>query len=777
MRYVLRLLLSTFVSLGWGQGLKAQDPSDNSQSPYFFIKGGDPSVDQLPLKSTAASVEIAGVIADVKVTQVYANAGTRPLEAVYIFPGSTRAAVYAMTMHVGARELKAVIHEKNQARQVYEQAKQEGRSTSLLEQHRPNVFQMNVANILPGDEIRVELRYTELLVPVDGEYSFVYPTVVGPRYSGVQGTPSSTGEKWVANPYTKAGEAPFAGFGLDLRLSAGLPIQDMSCPTHKTRLTYEGAQTARLQLDACETQGGNRDFVVKYRLKGGQIQSGLLLAKGEKEGDENFFLLMMQPPKRVTTEQIPPREYVFIMDVSGSMHGFPLEVSKRLMSDLVSNLRPQDRFNLMCFASGFSIWSEKESKPASPENLQSALAFVASQRGGGGTEILGALQRALALPAAKGMSRTFVVATDGYISADYRVLEYLREHLAEANMFAFGIGSSVNHFLIEGMAHAGMGEPFIVMRPDAAPAAAARFREYIASPVLTNIQVSFGGFKAYDIEPQKVPDVLSERPILCFGKWKGEAEGVITVDGVSGSADYHQAISVKASEAGTSVAALRNIWARNRIQLLGDYGRLGGANGQSEITALGLKYGLLTDYTSFVAVDTVVRNPVVENLTVRQPLPMPQGVSNFALGGAVQPTPSGNSNAVTVVASRNATASIVSVDGGTSLRKPADRARKLGFQVLLESVDGDSSLVPVADLRFAVEQIVGELLLTRAAARGTGGILELEWNAQGYFKVIQVPQALAALETALQKVLTGCRIACPTEHPPIRIRFRVKVNP
>jgi Ca-activated chloride channel family protein len=161
------------------------ESADKTLSPYFLVKSDDPTVDQMPLQSTSATVDIAGVIADVKVKQVYKNEGQKPLEAIYVFPGSTRAAVYGMKMTIGDRTIVAKIEKRETARQQYEQAKQEGKSASLLEQQRPNVFQMNVANIMPGDLIVVELSYTELLVPTEGVYEFVYPTVVGPRYSNL----------------------------------------------------------------------------------------------------------------------------------------------------------------------------------------------------------------------------------------------------------------------------------------------------------------------------------------------------------------------------------------------------------------------------------------------------------------------------------------------------------------------------------------------------------------------------------------------------------------
>jgi Ca-activated chloride channel family protein len=160
----------------------AQSQEDKTFAPYFFVQG-DPSVDHLPLKDTRVDVSISGVIADVKVVQTYRNEGFRPINASYVFPASTRAAVYAMRMRIGNDVIVAKIKEKEQAKKDFEQAKQEGKSASLLEQDRPNVFSMKLANVMPQEQVDIELHYTELLIPTDGVYEFVFPTVVGPRYS------------------------------------------------------------------------------------------------------------------------------------------------------------------------------------------------------------------------------------------------------------------------------------------------------------------------------------------------------------------------------------------------------------------------------------------------------------------------------------------------------------------------------------------------------------------------------------------------------------------
>ena len=603
---------------------------DQTLSPYFFVKSDDPALDRLPLKATSASVRISGVIADVLVTQLYTNEGKKPLEAIYVFPASTRAAVYAMKMTIGKRVIEAKIKKRDEARRDYEQARDQGRSASLLEQQRPSVFQMNVANIMPGDEIRVEMRYTELIVPTDRVYEFVYPSVVGPRYSNQKAETSIPSEHWVLNPYLREGEAPTQPFGIAVDISAGLPIRELACPSHKVNTAYGSPSAVKVSLDASETRGGNRDYILHYRLDGDRIQSGLLLFEGKRE---NFFLLMMQPPKRIAKDDIPGREYIFIVDVSGSMHGFPLEISKKLMANLIGNLKPTDRFNVLLFSGGSSVMAE-ESLPATQENIARAIQLIDRQRGGGGTELLPALKRALYLKKAESTSRTIVIATDGYVTVEEEVFDLIRNNLGNANMFAFGIGTAVNRHIIEGMAHVGMGEPFVIAKPDEALVKAEKFRSMIQSPVLTQVKIAFKGFDAYDVEPLTIPDILAERPVIVFGKWRGKAKGMIAVSGITGEGRFDETIDAGKVEPSDANAALRILWARHRITVLSDYNRLRASDKRiQEVTELGLRYNLLTAYTSFVAIDSEVRNTDGKPTTVKLPLPLPQGVSDYAVGG------------------------------------------------------------------------------------------------------------------------------------------------
>jgi len=628
-RIFLIFVLAVMVMVGKTSYAQPESGADRTLSPYFLVQSDDPDLDRLPLKSTHADVKISGVIADVTVTQVYKNEGKKPLEVVYVFPASTQAAVYGMKMTVGERTITAKIREREQARREYNQAKQDGKNASLLEQHRPNVFQMNVANILPSDVITVELKYTELLVPTDSVYEFVYPTVVGPRYVDPASHETSPDETWTANPYLHQGAPPTYSFTMNVDISAGMPIKDIICPSHETHVDYKGPAFARVHLNPSEKHGGNRDFILKYRLAGGKIETGLLLFEGK---NENFFLLMMQPPKNVAQNQIPPREYIFIVDVSGSMHGFPLNISKKLLKDLIGNLRSTDRFNVLLFAGSSHLMSEN-SLPATQENITRAINTIERQRGGGGTRLLPAIKRALSLPKTKGHSRSIVIATDGYVSVEAEAFDLIRNNLGNANMFTFGIGSSVNRHLIEGMARVGMGEPFVITNPEQAPETANKFRKLIESPVLTGIEVDFGGFEVYQVEPPSIPDVLAHRPVIVFGKWRGKPRGTISLEGFTGEHPFSKKVDVSKITPLKTNSALRYLWARHRIALLDDFNRLNREDERvREVTNLGLTYNLLTAYTSFVAVDTRVRLQDGQAVTVKQPLPLPLGVSDYAVG-------------------------------------------------------------------------------------------------------------------------------------------------
>src|SRR5262245_31683583 len=424
MRRFLTLFL-VFISTAVMAATPEQPIDEKPLSPYFFVDGVNPGVESFPLKSTKVVANITGVIADVTVTQVYENQGNTPIHGRYVFPGSTRAAVHGMRIRIGDKAVVARIRERQKAAQEFAEAKAAGKNAALLEQQRPNVFFMQVANIMPGDRVEVELVYSEMLTPEKGTYQFVYPAVVGPRYSHTPESAAPDDSKWVKSPYLHQGEPTRAALSIQVNVSTGVPLAELRSSSHTPSIEFQAPSVARVSLD---NDTGTTDFVLDYRLSGRVIQSGLMIFEGAQE---NFFLLTIQPPERIGTGDIPPREYIFVLDVSGSMHGFPLNTAKRVLTNLVRNLKPTDTFNVVLFSGASQVLSPVGSLPANSQNVARALAVIDGQGAGGGTELEAALRAAISLPRRNAVARTVVVVTDGFIAEERGAFELFHNNLNE----------------------------------------------------------------------------------------------------------------------------------------------------------------------------------------------------------------------------------------------------------------------------------------------------------------------------------------------------------
>lgn len=644
------LVLISSLSLTAYAEEEGQD-TDKTGAPYFYVETQDPSLDSFPLKETSVTVDINGMIADIHVLQTYANEGTAPLNASYMFPASDKVTVHGMQMRIGNQLVTAQIKEKEEAEEEFEEAKEEGKSASLLEEERPNVFSMNVANIMPNDVVSIDLHYTELITPADGIYQFVYPTVVGPRYVSPVLDESGVREEWASTPYLHEGVLPKDKYDIRVSISAAVPITELTSSSHQVNVVWENETKAAVFLADASDYAGNRDFILDYKLTGEEISTGLLLNKGE---NENFFMLMVQPPNRFETADIPAREYIFVLDISGSMYGYPLDTAKKLIKNLVTDLRETDMFNLILFSDEAYQLSDT-SLAATEENAKRAIRMIDAQEGGGGTELLPALKKAVAIPAKENVSRSVVVITDGYIFDEADIFRLIGENAGTSDFFSFGIGSSVNRYLINGIARTGQGEPFVVTDGKEADKTAKQFQTYIQSPVMTDIDVSFEGFDVYDVEPAVLPTLYAQKPIILLGKWRGEPAGSVRITGKTGSGAYEQSVSVaqilpNAEQVRTETAdgavaqaasavtlesnTLSYLWAQKKVERLTDYGMTNdNPDVKDEITQLGLTYNMLTPYTSFIAVVETIRNPDGNALDTDQPLPLPLEVSDFAIGG------------------------------------------------------------------------------------------------------------------------------------------------
>ncbi len=650
---------------------EGEEEEEKLLAPYFVIQseGADVSTDYFPLKSTEVTTNIGGVIAETYVVQTYVNEGDKPINAQYVFPTSSTATVHGMTMEIGSHRVTATIKEKEEAKEEYEEAKEEGKSASLLEQRRPNVFTMDVANIMPGDTARIELHYTELVATTEGVCEFVFPTVVGPRYvtpedagspvadaavpdremstegsqdgaaegpAAEEDSPDTTvtnddgADSWAASPYLPEGVLPDSEYHITVNLSTGVPIADVSCKSHEIKVEQENGSQARITLANPEDYAGNRDFILKYRLTGESVESGLVLTETDSE---KYFFLTVQPPERYVPDDIPPREYIFVLDVSGSMYGYPLDTAKDLIRNLVTGLRDIDRFNLVLFSDDTYLLSTK-SLAANSGNVQAAIDLIDEQEGGGGTSMFPALQTAVSVPMKEDVARSVVIITDGYISNEDEIYDLINRNMDAASFFSFGIGCSVNDYLIKGIAQCGMGESFLVTDSEDAAQSAERFASYIEAPLMTGITVDYEGFDVYDVATSTPSILYAQKPLILFGKWRGEPTGTITVSGKAGGEDYVQEIPVADAAVDTEDESIRYLWARTKLDQLAGYGSTRNDDSvKKEITQLGLDYNMTTPYTSFVAVVEEIRNPEGESQDVNQANPLPLQVSTLAVGG------------------------------------------------------------------------------------------------------------------------------------------------
>ena len=606
------------------------NPPDQTESPFcLVIPTIENTLVNFPLQSTNVKATISGVIASVEIEQVYENSGEATLDATYVFPMSTNAAVYSMQMILDHRVIDADIKAKAEAQQIFDEANTNGQTATLLEQERPNVFQMSLANIQPGQELRVKMRYTELIKPEKGIYQFVFPNLVGPRYFE-----TLADFDWAIQTNIEDSLGIIAGTALniDLTINAGMNVS-ANCTSHEAPFTYEGVSAS------CSLQTNpGKDFIVDYSLEGNKVETGLLLYEGE---EENFFLGMIQPPRVATQYQSPPREYVFIMDISGSMRGEPIETSKQMITNLLSGLNSNDRFNILFFSGGSSVYSEN-SLPVTSQNITNAVAFIDNLRGGGGTRLLPAMQRALRMEGTENYSRTYVILTDGYVVVEKQTFELIRQNLNNANFFAFGIGRNVNRYIIEGIAYVGEGEPFIIPSGTTAQTVATTFKEYIERPALTNIKVQFAGMDVYDVEPLSVPDVFAERPVIIYGKYVKSCDGSLTLTGDLANSQVSTTLHFSDYQANAEEnVALKYLWARKKIQLISDYGlsrnEADGLSVEEEVTQLGLQYNLVTEYTSFVAVDDNALTGINETTTTNTGTVSGNTTGATGAGGPVGP--------------------------------------------------------------------------------------------------------------------------------------------
>jgi Ca-activated chloride channel homolog len=615
-----------------------------------------------PLKHTEVRAKIAGNLSRVEVSQKFENPFTKPLEAVYIFPLPAEAAVDEMEIKIGSRTIKGSIKKREEAQQIYEKAKQEGRTAGLLEQERDNIFTQSLANIKPGEEIEVVIRYTDSLKFLAGDYEFVFPMVVGPRYipgtpldemaaSGSAPAPMTLNADTDLVPDASRLNAPILppgmrsghDIGVTLEIAAGVPIRNVNSPSHQLQIEYfDSPQTSpaseqknglmvRVQLGNADTIP-NKDLIVRYQISGRETQSTVLTQSDDRGG---HFAVYLIPAIEYKTDEIVPKDVVFLVDTSGSQSGAPLQQCQELLRQFINGLNPADTFSILDFSDKVRRLSQQP-LPNTAENRQRAIAYINKLRASGGTEMLGGIRAAIDFPAPSGRLRTVVLLSDGYIGDENRIFAEVQQHLKSGNrLYSFGAGSSVNRFLLDRIAEIGRGMSRIIRHDEPVNEFVEKFFRQINNPVLINLEITWDGEGENPvIYPSIAPDLFAEQPLVLFGKKGDRQPGILQIKGVSaGGHQYVQTYEMNFTQTGNPAVA--QLWGRHRIKdLMNQMVQYETKVGVETVTKTALTYQLLSQYTAFVAVSDDVRvEPGTESIAMNVPVEMPEAVEYLGVFG------------------------------------------------------------------------------------------------------------------------------------------------
>jgi Ca-activated chloride channel family protein len=616
---------------------QVQCPPDPNQ-PYareLAADGASRVTVPVPLKHTDVRSRIDGYIGTVSVTQQFVNPFSEKIEALYVFPLPENAAVNEFLMTIGDRTIRGIIREREEAERIYSEARRQGYAASLLTQERPNIFTQHVANIEPGKQIDVEIRYFHTLAYRDGWFEWVFPMVVGPRFNppcssdGVgavaRGQFGASGQKTEVQ-YLRPSERSGYDIAVTVSLDAGVPIESLECRTHQVSVTADRAtpSLAEVRLSSLDSIP-NKDFVLRYRVAGRDVKSAMLTQVSDKGG---FFSLMLVPPAELDYLDRGPMEMVFVLDCSGSMEGEPLAQAKRAAEKALQALGPDDTFQIINFAESASQLGDRPIA-ATYDNVRRGLGYLQSLTAGGGTYMINGLRAALGFRHDPRRLRFVCFLTDGYIGNEAEILAELRKGLDDSRIFAMGIGSSVNRYLIEEMAQVGRGAAAFITPDDDAADVMDKVVHRISHAALTDLKIDWGGMQVDDVYPKRLPDLYVGRPVIVTGRYRGSGSTTVKVTGRAAGEKTPILIPVNLDgrDAAGGRGSLAAVWARAKIGDL--YTQAIAKRDDSLVPSIrrtALEFGLMSAYTAFVAVDSLARTAGSIGTTVEQPVPVPEGV-------------------------------------------------------------------------------------------------------------------------------------------------------
>lgn len=598
-----------------------------------------------PLLRTNVNIAVTGTIARTVLTQEFINPSRVKedwAEGIYVFPLPDTAAVDHLRMKVGDRTIIGEIRERAEAKRAYEQARQKGKRASVVEQERPNVFTVSVANIAPQDRITIEIEYQETVRYDHGEFSLRFPMVVGPRY--IPGMPvivegETQGSGWspdtdrvtdasrITPPVQHPHLGPINPVTLTVDLAAGFPLGKIESAFHEILMIADsdGRRHVTLRQDHVLA---NRDFQLTWQPAGGASPTAIVYL--QPQSDSAYGLLMVAPPALTETIRTPPRETIFVIDTSGSMAGTSIEQAKAALVLALGRLTSQDRFNVIQFNSATHVLFS-EPQPVRTDTLGKAVRYVERLHANGGTEILPALRVALRGSAPATHVRQVIFLTDGQVGNEEELFDVIRAQLGQSRLFTIGIGSAPNSHFMRKAAEFGRGTYTHIGSTSEVKAQMDAIFRKLERPVLTDIQVQ--GFEATaELFPSRIPDLYDGEPVVLAFK-TSTVPSHVSLTGTFNAGTWEKTVDVAGvpSRDGLSI-----YWARQKIASLMDRNRTDGGEGaiRQSVLAIALAHHLVSPYTSLIAIDTEpIRPNDVSLITHAMKTNLPEGQHYQAIFG------------------------------------------------------------------------------------------------------------------------------------------------
>ncbi|MFK8011194.1 MAG: marine proteobacterial sortase target protein [Marinicellaceae bacterium] len=583
------------------------DLSDIDTSMMLSYNKNDNNYGALTLLNSKYSINITGIIAEVNIKQIFKNNSNNWIEeGMYAFPVAENAAVDQMKLKIGQRILESEIHEKEAAKQIYESAKNQGLTASIVKQHRPNLFTTEVANIMPNEIVEVEINYQQTIRYDAGHFDFRLPLAIKNRYMQDRYLSYLDNNSLDDNVLPNSNAIDKGLRSININIEAGFDISEITSLNHKV-IIQDNHVFQEVSLKDNVLYDKN-DFVLRWHPTTGNKPEAAMFSEVIK-GNEYVLLMLLPPKTNVDIEQ--KREVVFIIDTSGSMHGNAMNSAKDALYFGLTQLKTTDKFNIIEFNTQAQPLFEK-SVISDYENINQAIDFIDNLKSDGGTNMAPALEQAMQNVGEKDFLKQIIFITDGSVGNEAQLFKQIDEHINNARLFTIAIGEAPNNYFMNKAALIGRGTYTNISKLSDVDTTMNQLFKKISSPALTNIFVDWN--TPVEQNPRIIPDLYSDQPVIITAKLNKFNENPI-LSGFINKDTFSKSFNLYKDGRSSGIAKL---WARNQIEdLTDDYMLMNDSEDliKQQIIDIGLQYNLVSQFTSLVAVD---KNPELSRLVAIQ---------------------------------------------------------------------------------------------------------------------------------------------------------------